>query len=274
MTDVLDRLELLNRLTDRIEAFKTTEGWRDWLAVAARFRTYSLNNQLLILMQRPDASQVAGYQAWRSLGRQVKRGETSIRIFAPLIKKASDADDTGAGRVLVGFRTVAVFDLSQTEGEPLPGSALPTVTVPDDQLFQRFTTAAERTQIGVDLIANAPEGVRGWWQPDGRTITISDRETVANRTRTMLHELAHAIDIPTSDVFAERGSRPVRELVAESAAYIVGTGVFGIDMDDASSHYAASWGADRDQLHDLAHRVLDVAHALEHMLSDCLGKPV
>ena len=275
MTDVLDRTALLARLTDRIEAFKTSDGWQDWLATAARFRTYSLNNQLLIAMQRPSASFVAGYHTWRSLGRQVKRGETGIRIFAPMIRKRAESEENDSPvRTLAGFKAVSVFDLAQTEGEPLPGLDLPVVTVPDETLFDRLCDAATSARIAVTVTLDVPAGVRGWWEVERRRIVIGQSATIASRTRTILHELAHAVDIPTVEASADRGTRAERELVAESAAFIIGTGVFGIDMESASSHYAASWGADPAHLHDLAHRVLEVANGLEHLLSDCLGKPV
>lgn len=276
MTDTLDRLALLARLADRIEQFTTTDGWMSWLAVAARFRTYSLNNQLLIAMQRPDATYVAGYRTWQSFGRQVKKGEKGIRIFAPVIQRrtAEVADEPGTTRPVIGFRAVTVFDIAQTDGEPLPDIAMQEVITPDAALFDRIKAAAERTGLTVELTPDAEKDVRGWWMAATKTIYISDRETVGNRTRTILHELAHSIDLPDVEALTYGGSRSVKELVAESAAYIVGTGVFGLQMDGASITYAATWGATRERLIDLATRVLDVASDLERMLSDCLGKPV
>lgn len=274
MPDPLDRLQLLGRLADQVEAFRTSEGWLRWLRVASRFRTYSLRNQLLISAQRPDATYVAGYRTWQSLHRQVRKGETGIRILAPVVVKAAEAD-AAPDRVLAGFRLVTVFDIAQTDGEPLPEPAWPGVAVPEEGVLGRLVTAAGDHEIQVSFVPQAAGDVRGWWTPATRTVTLVTAYPLASQIRTMLHELAHAVDLPTVERLRCGGSRPVRELVAEAAAYIVGTGRFGLDMDAASAHYTTCWDADRDTLTALATRVLDVAARLEDdLLSDCLGKPV
>ena len=107
------------------------EGFRRYLRFSARFHRYSANNVLLILAQRPDATRVAGYEAWRSMGRQVRRGEKGIRILAPVTRKAEDERGKEAARALVGFRTATVFDVSQTDGEELPQAPTPEDLEPD-----------------------------------------------------------------------------------------------------------------------------------------------
>src|SRR4051794_14507380 len=124
--------ESLARLEQAVTAIHDSETFRQYLDAQARFHQYSFGNVLLILSQKPDATQVAGYQTWKSLGRQVRRGEKGLRIIVPLRgrtavspteSEASDGEQTQ--RTIVRFGTGSVFDISQTEGVPLP-----TVDVP------------------------------------------------------------------------------------------------------------------------------------------------
>lgn len=141
-----DRLEALHRqLVDAVEELSTSEGWARMLQAAARFHDYSPSNVLLISAQRPDATRVAGIRTWNSLGRRVRRGEHGIAILAPCVYPAPPGESTeqrtlgaqapGAAqpdgrstsvepeRHLRGFRVVHVFDVTQTEGEPLPDAS-------------------------------------------------------------------------------------------------------------------------------------------------------
>ncbi len=125
-----DRQRLvLQRLEEGFEAAATDEGMRAWLRVVSRFHDYSLNNTLLIMVQRPESTQVMGYgdkegkTGWKSVGRQVRQGEKGIKIFAPQHRVVRETDeDTGEEhrrQLLTGFRVVNVFDVSQTEGDLL-----------------------------------------------------------------------------------------------------------------------------------------------------------
>jgi antirestriction protein ArdC len=267
-----DKHELLARLGEAAESLATSEGWQRWLAVAARFRTYSWHNTMLIFVQRPDATRVAGYRTWQSLGRQVRRGERGIGILAPLVRRVVDSE-TGERRTrIVGFRVVHVFDLTQTEGEALPVPTMPAVSLDDEGLYDTLVTAARAQGI---TVADAPartDGVRGWWDPITRTIALVEGHPVASRTRTLLHELAHSIDIPTPEA-AAGVDRATRELIAESVAFVVGSGL-GLDLSDASAHYTVAWGGDRDRLSALGERVLSVAGELEVQLGITAVSPV
>jgi hypothetical protein len=125
----------------------TSQGWQDYLRVQARFHHYSANNVLLILIQKPDASRVAGFQQWKQLGRYVKRGESGIAIFAPITHKlkvttTDDDDETASFIKLVGFKIVHVFDVGQTDGKPLP-------EVPIRKLDSAGTEALMQTMLGI-----------------------------------------------------------------------------------------------------------------------------
>lgn len=252
--------QLLEELGQHVETLRTTEGWQRWLELASRFRTYSLRNQLLILAQRPDATRVAGYRAWQALGRQVKRGERGIAILAPIVRRREEDDDAKA---VCGFRVVRVFDLAQTEGEPLAELELPPVQISDERLLDRLIAATEAAGFTVRTVPSAEDRVRGWWDPVLRRITLVDGFEPANRCRTLLHELGHAHDsVSESGIVA---SRAERELVAESVAYLVGRGI-GLDLADASATYVASWGGGAEAIGALAEHVLGVAAAVEQTI--------
>jgi antirestriction protein ArdC len=275
MTTIADhtarREELLARLATQAEELRFSEGWRNWLRFAVRFRHYSLRNQLLIQSQRPDATLVAGFRTWRDLGRTVKKGEHAIGIIAPMVRRGAvdaTADEDGdeePQRILRGFKVVNVFDVSQTEGDRLPSHSMPTVTIPDWRIRDALIAATERAGFRVDLVDAAYEpGVRGWYDPRARAISLVQSYTTASQARTLLHELAHAHDplVP-----GELDDRPNRELVAESVAFLVGVSL-DMDLSDASTFYVTSWGGDREQMNQLAAQVLEIAGRIDEVIAD------
>jgi hypothetical protein len=116
--------EALERLTTGIAQLTSSKTWSAWLQMQSRFHRYSFSNCLLILLQRPTATRVAGFHTWRRVGRNVCRGEQAIWILAPITRRqvpAADSEPAEAPkRMVAAFRPVPVFDLDQTEGEPLP----------------------------------------------------------------------------------------------------------------------------------------------------------
>lgn len=260
------REQMLVTLGEQAEKLRSSEGWVAWLNFARRFRTYSLGNQLLIQAQRPGARFVAGYRAWEALGRHVKKGEKGIAILAPMVRKATleEIEQDGALTVLGGFKPVFVFDLAQTDGDPVPIPEMPPTFVPDEAIFEQLMVAAAKADITTRIVPPGPEGLYGWWEPVERLISIVDNQDIAAKTATLLHELAHAHD---PECLSPRASRQERELVAESAAYLVGTEL-GIQMSEASAHYVMTYGATADELLDLANEVLFVAQALSDLVAE------
>src|SRR4051794_29151424 len=137
---------LHDTLTEQVTALATGPQWRRWLDVAAKFHNYSFNNTLLLLAQKPDATQVGGYNLWQELGRQVVKGEKGLTILAPVTCRTADAaadtaepaappppapgassDGQQSPRRVVGFRPAYVWDVSQTSGDPLPAPPAPTL---------------------------------------------------------------------------------------------------------------------------------------------------
>jgi antirestriction protein ArdC len=255
---------LLTRLSEQVESLVSSDGWQAWLRTAARFREYSLRNQLLILSQRPEATRVAGYRTWQQLGRHVRRGERGIAIFAPLIRRTADAADEEPRAVVSGFRVVHVFDVAQTDGDALPTIEQPTAALDDAGLLDRIHQAASGAGIDVaELEASDPrlDGARGLYVGSERAIYLVAALSTANKARTLVHELAHYSDHELGG-WEFKGSRAVCEVVAESATFLVGSGL-DIDLQDASTVYVASWlphdGEQRKHLEEVAARVLAVA---------------
>ena len=119
-------------MADSVTELMNAEQYKAALKLKRKFHHYSLNNCWLIALQFPTATQVAGYKRWQELGRQVKKGEKSIAILAPLIKRDKETDE----RKVIGFRTASVFDLYQTEGPELPSLPKPQLLTEDSSLIQ------------------------------------------------------------------------------------------------------------------------------------------
>ena len=197
------------------------------------------------------------------------------RVWAPSPRNTtSHTGNTSSGREslietprgLRGVRVVYVFDVRQTDGEDLAPRELPGVRVPGQGYLNVLLAAAHAAGLVVETVQPDGSGARGWYAWASRTISLVDGFPATSQTRTLLHELAHACD---PDVSGPDAIRAARELIAESAAYLVGTEL-GVDLGDASTPYATSWGADRARL-KLAGEVLGVAAAVSLWLARCRG---
>jgi len=237
----------------QLEELTSTEGWARFLAFATGFHSYSLSNVLLILSQRPDASRVAGFRQWQERGRQVRKGERSIKIFGYATKKTEDENGEEERRAY--FPILSVFDVSQTDsidGEEIPELA-PRLIGGDDAGI--YDAAAEWLAGQGWSIDRASTGeANGFTQHSTRTITIHDELQPAQAAATMLHEAAHALmHADAADYHQHRG---IYETEAESVAYIV-AGVLGLDTSSKSIGYIAGWtDGDVETVKTTATRVL------------------
>ena len=281
-----DKLKALHRqLVEAVADLATSEGWARMLAAAARFHDYSPSNILLICAQRPDATRVAGIRTWNSLGRRVNRGERGIAILAPCIYRAAPGEapiadprpavatvtpvplepsaDTSEGiRQLRGFKVVHVFDVSQTDGEPLPDvePARLSGTGPDglwDHLAGLVSDDGYRIERGP-----CGPGANGYTDFTARVVRVRDDVDAAQAAKTLAHELGHIradhehrfADYATST--ACRGQAGVE---AESIAYLISAQA-GLDSAAYSVPYLASWsGGDVDLLRESMVRVVAIA---------------
>jgi antirestriction protein ArdC len=242
-------LEVIHKqLQSAVERLVDSDEWRAMLEVAARFHTYSVNNQLLIYLQCPYATRVCGYRAWQRLGRQVRKGERGIQILAPCRRvravEAEDTDEPEQVRVLTGFRVVYVFDISQTEGEELPDVAPRRLTgdAPQyliDALEKRV--AAEGFMLRYEAITRS--SCNGYADFAAREVVLKDGLSGAQTSKTLIHELAHVLLHQESAMSA----RAVAEVEAESVAFVV-CRALGLDTSDYSFAYVARWGRGGSEL--------------------------
>ena len=291
--DAADRLaETHQHLTAAVQALTADGQWAKLLATAAKFPRYSASNVLLIMMQKPEATTVAGLRTWNSLGRRIVKGEKSIAILAPCNYPVTDPDKTQpdkrkqspeiqkgtpldgavtAGEVkkpkeVRGFRVVRVFDVTQTEGAPLPEppaelrlagaapagmwDALAQLTATDGYTLQRADTGR----------------ADGWTNYSTRTVRIPDGVDEAHASLTLAHELGH-IRADHASRFAglyatSAKCRGLAEVEAESIGYLVAS-VAGLPADSSSIPYVATWaGGDLDLIKATAARVIATARAI------------
>lgn len=236
------REELTAQLEQGVAALRESQHFQHWLDTASKFHSYSFGNQILIGMQRPDASRVAGYRAWQGMGRQVLKGEKAIKILAPTFfrKGCNCAGDCECRATeAVRFRSVSVFDIEQTDGEALP-EIVTLLTGDGLGMPEQLMNLAKAEGLTVDRDpTNAQNGANGWYSRERSLIWVRPDVDDAQAAKTLAHELAHH--------FAEHKvnghCREEGEIIAESAAYIV-LNHFGIDAGGYTFGYLASWDTD------------------------------
>ncbi len=259
--------EITAQLEAGVKDLFNSERYQDYLKAMSKFHDYSLNNTLLIVMQKPDASLVAGFNKWRDeFERHVKRGEKGIKILAPApykIKKEQEKLDPD-GKPIIGedgkpvteqkeitvpaFKVVSVFDVSQTDGKEIPDIAVDSLTGSVEQ-YEDFFKALEQTSpvpVGFERIES---GAHGYYHNAEKRIALNEGESELQTVKTLIHEIAHAklhdIDLNAPPEQQERPSRRTREVEAESIAYTV-CQHFGLDTSDYSFGYVAGWSSDKD----------------------------
>ena len=230
--------QALGLLVNELEAGHS-ERLKAYLAMMGRLRAYSPTNVLLICMQCPQAAHVAGYRTWQRLGRQVRRGAKAIRILAPIVRRARSEDKEDTPRV-VAFKAACVFDVSQTDGEPLPEFAR--VNGDPGRHLERLKDLVAGRGIALDY-SDTIGGADGL-STCGRIVVKSGLEP-AEEFSVLAHELAHVMIHHGGEAMPE--SRKVRETEAEAVAFVVCQAV-GLDTNSAASDYIQLYQGDRDTL--------------------------
>lgn len=278
-----ERLTALHgQLVDAVAELVHSDKWAQMLTVAARFTTYSPSNVLLIAVQRPDATQVAGIRTWNGLGRHVTKGEHGIAILAPCLyrteeeaaadtdrAKAAELADEGAipRRELRGFRVVHVFDISQTDGAPLPDAA-PQLLTGDAPLEVWDGLVGLTLNAGYRLERRTCHaGINGWTAPEERVVVVDRNLEPAQAVKTLAHELGHiranhAGRFP--NYATDRVCHGAAEIEAESIAYVV-TSHLGMKPAAYSVPYVAGWAED---LGVLRHHMSTAVTAAQWILGD------
>lgn len=225
----------------------------------AILRTF-FNNHLMIFLQRPDATMVAGFNRWKSLGRFVKKGEKGITIFAPCKYKTKIETEDGDERTMQqvrGFRVVHVFDISQTEGEELPDldAVRPKLLDGDapEGIWDVLTAHAQ--SIGYEVVRHQRGSENGYCDFMTKQIAVRPDVSTAQAVKTLIHELGHALLHSEGPV----ASREVAEVEVESVAYIV-CDALGLETGDYSFPYVTRWsGGELSLVRDTADRVVECA---------------
>jgi antirestriction protein ArdC len=246
-----------------VESLTSGDDWRAMLETASRFHRYSANNVFLIMMQAPEATRVAGYKTWQSLGRQVRKGERGIRILAPCTFKRTERDAETDQEVtytgIRGFTTVSVFDVSQTDGAELPDVG-PHLLEGADVAGLWDGLAAQVKAAGYTLERGDCFGANGRTDHSVRTVRVRDDVSDAQAAKTLAHELAHVLLHPdTTEYFRCRGRS---EVEAESVAFLVCQAA-GLSTDGYSWPYIAGWSnGDVKVIQETAERVLGAARTI------------
>ena len=253
-----DRAKAVADITAKLEKgvvdVFNSDNYKQYLSTMSRFHSYSFKNSLLIYMQKPDATLVAGYQSWiKDHKRHIKPGEKGIRILAPCPYKSKMVkeehpdveDDKGKGRTVeitqMYFKPVAVFDISQTEGEDLP-EICHNLTGGTDN-YDQFLDILCRTAPVPVVFDNLPGGASGCYSDTNRQITIQKDMPQAQTLKTLVHEITHSV-LHAGEAFDETDRR-TKEVQAESTAYVVCC-YYGLDTSDYSFGYIAGWSSDKD----------------------------
>ena len=265
--------EKLKEITDRLEQgiaeLFDSERYREYLKVMSKFHNYSFRNTVLIAMQKPDASLVAGFSAWKNnFGRNVMKGQKGIKIIAPSpykIKQEMQKIDPHTQKPVIGkdgkpvteekevtipaYKVVSVFDVSQTEGKELPDIAVDELTGDVDR-YKDFFAALEKTSPVPIAFENIEGGSHGYYHLEDKRIAINEGMSELQTLKTAIHEIAHAklhdIDLNApKDEQQPHVDRRTREVEAESVAYTV-CQHYGLDTSDYSFGYVAGWSSGRE----------------------------
>ena len=261
--------EITDKLEEGLKELFESEKYKTYLSTMSKFHNYSFNNTLLIAMQKPEATLVAGYKAWqKNFERHVNKGEKAIRILAPApykIKEERDKLDPVTGEMMFdengmpqkeqvevtipAFRAVSVFDVSQTDGKPIPEleaqELLSTVEGYED--FVQALMNVAPVPIGFEDI---PGDSKGYFHTEEKRIAVQENMSESQTLKTMVHEVAHFMlhnkEINRDDLIEEPAKdRNTKEVEAESVAYTV-CQHFGIDTSDYSFGYIAGWSSGKD----------------------------
>ena len=264
--------EKLKEITDRLEQgiaeLFDSERYKEYLKVMSKFHNYSFRNTVLIAMQKPDASLLAGFSAWKNnFERNVMRGEKGIKIIAPSpykIKQEMQKIDPHTQKPIIGkdgkpvteekeitipaYKVVSVFDVSQTEGKELPDIAVDELTGDVDR-YKDFFAALEKTSPVPIAFENIGGGSHGYYHLEDKRIAINEGMSELQTLKTAIHEIAHAklhdIDLNAPKDEQPRVDRRTREVEAESVAYTV-CQHYGLDTSDYSFGYVAGWSSGRE----------------------------
>ncbi len=294
MKEQTDKIkEITEKLEQGIKGLFDSEDYKKYLKAMSRFHSYSFNNSLLISMQKPDATYVAGYTSWeKSFHRHVRKGEQGIRILAPSpykISKEVEKTDPQTHQPIIGnngkpvfervqvivpaYKVTNVFDISQTEGEPLPEIA--NILSGDVKDYEKMMNAIQKTSPVPIEIRKIEGGANGYYNPGDKHIVIKEGMSQTQTLKTAIHEVSHAL-LHDKDAGLLKDSgldRRTKEVQAESVAYTV-CSHFGLDTSDYSFGYIAGWSKDKelDELKKSMETIRGTASKMINSIDEVLTK--
>ena len=260
--------EITDKLEQGIKELFESERFKEYLTTMSKFYNYSFRNTLLIAIQKPDATLIAGYTAWQhNFGRHVMKGEKGIKILAPAPYKVKeerqkldpvtrqpilDKDGKPVTEVVEvsrpAFKVVSVFDVSQTDGKELPDIAVDELSGSVENYAAFFDTLKELSPVPI-AFENITDGAKGYFSPMENRIAIQEGMSEIQTIKTAIHEIAHAklhAITPGEKVAPEdKKDRRTKEVEAESIAYTV-CQRYGIETSDYSFGYIAGWSSDKE----------------------------
>ena len=245
-----DIKEITEQLEQGVKQVYESERYKAYLDFMSKFYDYSVNNIILIMMQNPNASLVAGYQSWKTkFNRQVKKGEKGITILAPCPKKFTkiieNEDGTKEEKEVkyMTFRACTVFDISQTEGEEVPSfvDSLTGNVENFEELLQKLTKISP-VPVDFEYIKGS---ANGYFHPVEKRIAIKNDMSEQQIIKTLIHEISHAKLHDHEDGVEKDADRRTKEVQAESIAYTV-CKMIGLETSDYSFGYVAGWSKDKE----------------------------
>ena len=280
MNNNMDKIKTaLESIENGLAAINTDKDWKNYLKFCSSFYNYSHNNIILIMMQRPNATFVAGFTAWKKMNRYVKKGEKGIGILCPCIRKVEElkeSDDTKVyndkeaekevKKIITGFKIGYVFDITQTDGDD---SMLPVLVtgLQGSSEQEKAVYEALLKYVSSKYCVQEVAGIsaKGSYNIDTKVITVRSDLQYQQKLKSLLHELSHAIDFEMNpDLTTPRNKR---ELIAESCAFVVCLRL-GIDTSSYSFSYLQSWMKDPKELGEIADCVQKISAKIINELAE------
>ncbi len=297
------------RLASGVKALLKDDRWKEYLNFSLKFHQYSFANTMLIMLQCPDATHVASFNNWKSMGRYVKKDEHGIEIFVPMLVKyrhkgekqvakgaildpdatiaefVKDDSQENQGKTLVGFKIGYVFDVSQTDGDHLPERPYRCLEGDDAGMFLQLKSAIEELQHIPVRFSTLPPGTIGCcrydpnqdWRPIAITISDDPSFSGAQRLDTLAHEAGHAM-LHTGLEYRQHTDRSILELEAESVSFCV-LAALGFDTSQMSFGYIAIWSESRgkdavEEIERSGQRILEASRRILSWIDDNIGLPI
>ena len=256
--------EITTKLEKGVKDIFSSDNYKEYLNFCAKLPRYSVNNQILIMLQKPDATMCQSFTGWKDMNRFVRKGEKGIRILAPApykMQKEQDKTDASGKAVLDkdgepvketveitvnAFKPVSTFDISQTEGEPVPTVGVSELTGSVEGYEALLAAIKEVVPVPISF-EQIDSGAKGYFHLEENRIVVQEGMSEAQTVKTLLHEASHQA-LHSREAMEQSGdkkSKNQKECEAESVAYVV-CQHYGIDTSDYSFAYVATWSADKE----------------------------